>query len=38
MKNFLNKPWTWGTYLIVCAVSLLISGLGAVFTLRMLRR
>ena len=34
MKNFFKKPWTWGTYLIVCAVGLLISGLTAVLTIK----
>lgn len=34
MKNFLNKPWTWGTYLIVCAVGLIISWLTSVFMIK----
>ena len=34
MKNFLNKPWTWGTYLIMCAVGLIISGLTTVFMIK----
>lgn len=25
MKNFMNKPWTWGTYFKLCGVSLLFS-------------
>lgn len=25
MRNFMNKPWTWGTYFKLCGVSLLFS-------------
>lgn len=38
MKNFLKKPWTWGTYLIVCAAGLLLSGLWAAFTFWKIRK
>lgn len=39
MKNFLNKPWTWGTYLKLCAVSLLISiGATALWLWRIYRK
>ena len=38
MKNFLKKPWTWGTYLIMCAIGLLLSGLYSVIVLRKVRK
>lgn len=38
MKNFLKKPWTWGTYLIMCAIGLLFSGLYVAFTFWKIRK
>ena len=38
MKNFLKKPWTWGTYLTMWAIGLLLSGLYVAFTFWKIRK